>query len=718
MTHRARTCRAVLTLLSLAIIFPADHAYSALAWTRDGHLSKLLIKAGQSDFFTLDSDLQSLPEGLALAPDGSANLHGEIDPGVRALRVNGRIATIDADRGWSFTIDRESGMLIPGVNRVLVQAFDGDSPDSELLGQRRIDIFFDNGESTEVSGRLETDEFPHPWDVVRGIFGGPPWHEIRWSAAGGPYHVTADVIVPRFYRLVIEPGVTLFFDENTRLMVNGELHAAGSRFKRIHMRNLPGQPFVADIRPELNPGPPRWSGVQFLNTRSAGNLIARTDIENAQTTDGSIGVIDSRLRIDDVGFAGTHQRMIFTSDSSLIVENCIFPDMFARDEFPARLTPPIDNYGEQIKGINRFPDDEFYIIRNNYFGTNKGHNDVIDVDSNQYPDAILQVVDNYFAGAGDEAIDGGGDILVEGNVFLNFVKDFDNDGDGEANAISTGDTLNTVMMMARNLFINVDHVVNFKRGAYGYFENNTVIGISPPHKSLDRDPPHRMLEFSVINFLIPDRTDPLNSVPRDPAGFGAYTSGNVYVDVPQTIFGHPDLNPTYGEQVSLLEFNRSLVESDRLLANANLKHGRKFDYVLGIPEFVDPDNLDFRLRPGSPGYRAGPNGLDMGAMVAAGASISGEPMGTTNSDDATLTIGGPGIFSFVYRLDDGSWSDEVTIGDPADYKDGLTRRSATVTLTGLGEGPHVVYARGRNFAGVLQSEADATVSKTWIVSTR
>ena len=86
--------------------------------------------------------------------------------------------------------------------------------------------------------------------------------------------------------------------------------------------------------------------------------------------------------------------------------------MFADDEFPIEMTPSIDNDAEQIMGVGGIPKNGHYIIRNNYFGTNKGHNDVIDVDSNQYPAPILQILNNYFAGSGDEAIVGGGFFLV------------------------------------------------------------------------------------------------------------------------------------------------------------------------------------------------------------------------------------------------------------------------------------------------------------------
>lgn len=569
----------------------------------------------------------------------------------------------------------------------------------------------------------ETDPDASRADMGRFVYdplfdggGAPGAGEVRWTAAGGPYHVTANVTVPSDVTLVIDPGSTVYFEPNTEITVNGTIKAVGTPTMRIRMASVPGATFVADIRPELPAGPPRWDGIQIIDSNSTENIVSHVDIEFAQSSTGSIGVIRSEALIDNVTFKGTHQRMVFTDFASVIIQNCVFPDMFAPDEFPIEMSPPIDNAAEHIKGQGGIPNPGYYIVRNNIFGTNKGHNDVIDVDSNQLPNPIMQVLDNVFTGAGDEAIDGGGDILIEGNRFAKNIKDRDNDGTGDSNCVSTGDTLGTVMMMARNVFEDNDHVINFKKGAYGYFENNTVVGITPPHLSLDTDPPSRLLAFSAINFLIPNETNPTSGVPRDPAGRGAYTSSNIFIDVPQSVFGYPDLNPTHGGIVSQLEVHQSIVDSADVFANADNVNGRAFDYAASGARFVDRAGGDFRLLPGTPGIGTGANGLDVGAMVPSGASISGEPVGVTTSDSATLTIGGPGIFSFVYKVNDGAWSSEITISNPRDIASPPLVRSAQVQLTGLPDGDYTVFVRGRNFAGDMQEEAAATASGTWTVA--
>jgi hypothetical protein len=111
--------------------------------------------------------------------------------------------------------------------------------------------------------------------------------------------------------------------------------------------------------------------------------------------------------------------------------------------------------------------------------------------------------------------------------------------------------------------------------------------------------------------------------------------------------------------------------------------------------------MDFSLREGSPAIATGPNGLDMGALVPAGASISGEPPRFTTLRDATLTIDGPGITHYRYSLDGGAYGPETPIDEP-------------VVLSGLSDGDHRVRVLGKNSASVWQIEP--TQSRIWTVN--
>ena len=81
---------------------------------------------------------------------------------------------------------------------------------------------------------------------------------------------------------------------DTAINVNGIIKAVGTPTMRIRMSSLPGAAFVPDIRPELAVGPPRWDGIQIVNSVSDENIISHVDIEFAQSSNGSIGVAIGR----------------------------------------------------------------------------------------------------------------------------------------------------------------------------------------------------------------------------------------------------------------------------------------------------------------------------------------------------------------------------------------------------------------------------------------
>ncbi len=104
----------------------------------------------------------------------------------------------------------------------------------------------------------------------------------------------------------------------------------------------------------------------------------------------------------------------------------------------------------------------------------------------------------------------------------------------------------------------------------------------------------------------------------------------------------------------------------------------------------------------------------LGSPASPVASISGEPLPVTWSTVATLSVGGPGVNAYKYRVNNGPWSAEV----PAPGA-GLTADSEPlppIVLTGLQNGQsYTVYVVGKNSAGVWQSDSSPTVSRTWTV---
>jgi hypothetical protein len=530
------------------------------------------------------------------------------------------------------------------------------------LVEEYVDVWYDDSTESTLSGTLATNTI--------------------LDAASGPWHITANVIVPSGITLTIEPGTSLFFDAGTSITVNagGRLLAEGGDYEDL----------IRFTRTAGSASP--WGGVQFSSTLED-NRISYAILEYGETTNGMIGVVNSNILIDHATFDHSGLFRIKSNNSSLTVQNSVFTDMFEPDQAP--LT---DNSSEQINAIGILSSGHA-IIQNNVFGTTHGHNDVIDFSGPVLPGPILQVLNNTFMGGGDECLDLGGDAHIEGNRFMHVHKDVYNTGTGESNAISTGDNLSgqtAQVTVVRNVFYDIDHAVNLKKDTYMFFENNTVVNVADGG--------------SAIKFLIPA---------RDPQGKGAYVDGCIFWDLPM-VFEYVDVSEPYDPLFSTdLEMHNSLVQTElcgeipgtRPMTIMELGEGN----ICGDPRLADPENKDFSLLSGSPCMETGPNGLDMGAIVVGGASISGEPATITSSTNATISVGGPGIFSFIYQVNSEPWSSEIVIWDPSDVDVSPKNRIIDIELTGLTNGTYDVAVQGKNFAGEWQT--DLTESRSWTVDT-
>ena len=169
--------------------------------------------------------------------------------------------------------------LHPGVNRVHVESYSGAAGTGELLASTPLDFWYDDGDVMEIAGELTGDN--------------------TWTAAAGPYLVTADLTIPADSKLTIEPGTSVYFAADAELIVNGILSAKGNANNRIRFTSDPAAPHVPN-KPnavaELPVGPPRWDGIHFNGSRSPENVVAFADIEYAQDNGGSIGVVNSALQ--------------------------------------------------------------------------------------------------------------------------------------------------------------------------------------------------------------------------------------------------------------------------------------------------------------------------------------------------------------------------------------------------------------------------------------
>lgn len=476
--------------------------------------------------------------------------------------------------------------------------------------------------------------------------------DTLWTAAQGPYVISSALAVPAGRTLQIEKGSTVYFNPGASLIVSGTLIAAGDDQNRVRFARRPGTTGA-------------WGGIQFSNANTD-NRIAFVDFEGAEGGNHHLGAINSRITVEGCTWsAGGTKTIIELVNSSAWIRGNQFPDLVG---------------AELIHG-GPIPSAGFVLIEDNVFGRTTLLNDIIDFTGARRPGPTLHVRNNVFTGASDDVLDlDGTDALIEGNLFMHVHKDNPNVGD-TSSAISYGADGGYAphVVAARNYFYDVDHAVLCKEGGSISLFNNTVVGVT----------------IAAVNFSEPER----GTVP----GANATLEGNLFWNPPGwTGTNFQNRFPTNGT-VQLIARQNLLLSGDPLPSGSG--------NFIADPQLVNTSSnavsvTGFRealaLKSGSIASGRGPNGIDLGAGVPAGASISGEPASPTALTQASLTVAGPAISHYKFRLDSGAWSAERSIQQP-------------LLLTGLPVGLHQVEVLGRTLDGDWQSESTPTRSLPWEV---
>ena len=580
----------------------------------------------------------------------------------RSVKLNGVLATWS---GWQAQWTASSVALTPGVNRILIQAFDGAAVEIERAYHN---VWYDDTTEASFAGALASSQ--------------------TWTAAGGPYRITASFSIPTGITLTIEPGAVIYLNAGTGIdftvASGGQLIAIGTDTQPIR--------FMA------GPGGANWGGI-IINGAVGTPLttIAYAHIEG--NGDDAIDVNAGDVVLDHLTFGNTAAQYLSLDGASFLVSHCIFPTGTAAFEL--------------VHGTGGVKAGGRGIVRDCFFGKTTGYNDVFDFTGGNRPGPILQFINNVCIGSDDDILDfDGTDAWVEGNVFMHVHR---NGSPDSASAVSGGhDQGNTAskshITIVGNLFYDVDQAATAKQGNFYTLLNNTVL--------------HQTKIGSQDTF-----TALLNLTDFEAGGPGAgiYLEGNIVSDAEALV-------RNYDAGTSTVTFNNNLLNqpwtgpgtgntvADALLNDTQILTPTAADFTYLLPVI----RAQFGLDPCSPARGTGPNGTDKGGIRPLGVSLSGAPTGTTNATGATLTVGtlmtgsgipatagtfpgGSGWTDYMSRIDGGAWSGETPIGTP-------------IALSGLANGVHTVEVVGKNDAGFYQNDAafgaNARItSATWIVDT-
>lgn len=578
----------------------------------------------------------------------------------RAVKVNGQAAVYTAWQG-SWTISQLT--LRPGVNRVLIEAFDAAGVVCDSLD---FNVWYDTGTTRRVDG------------TISGA--------VTWEAKDGPFEIANGLTVAGGATLRIAPGTSVYLGSGARLTVasGGVLLAEGTAAAPIRFGTKPGS---GDL----------WGGMILEGVSgSPESRIAHAIFEGNGNT--CIEVAGGTLYLGQSCFQTTTHPYLSLDGSSFFIEECHFPS--ASDEF------------ELVHGTQGIKAGGRGIFRKCFFGATTGYKDVIDFTGGNRDagEPIIQVYECVFAGSGDDELDlDGTDAWIEGNIFLNVHRNGSPDSSSAVSGGSDSGRTSEVTVL-RNLFFNCDHAATAKQGNFYTLLQNTVVRVTRDGGVDDGS--------GVINL---QDTEPSITT----YGRGVYLEGNIVVDAEALTRHYDPAQSIVTFTNNTLPFLWSGPGGGNLVADPRLSKIPSLEEVR-FRTWEEAQILWAWLKPreDSPVIGRGLAGLDQGAVVPAGLMVSGKPEAVSASGSVRLVLGpwhsdfgvlcpgfpaGSGFTHYRWRLDGGTWSEEMPIG-------------AALSLTGLAEGQHRLELTGKRDSGLYQDARELgpegkTTQIRWTVDT-
>ncbi len=340
----------------------------------------------------------------------------------RSVQVNRAAAEWSA---WEAKWTAPTVPLSPGVNRVLVQAFDGAGVELARTWQ---DVWYFDGTDEVRSGTLAGSE--------------------TWSAANSPYRIAGNMTVPSGATLTIQPGTVVMSVAGAEITIasGGALVAEGTAVQPLRFMSLPGGG--------------TWDGISVNGVAgSPPTRISHAHISG--NTAEAIEVQGGEVFLDHVTFGNPTQTYLELSNASFVVTNCVFSAATTAFEM-------VKVSGTRVGGKA--------VFRGCYFGKTIGPFDTIDAANIQRPGPILYVVDNVFTGSDEDILDlDNTDAWVEGNIFIGAHR---NGTTENSSAVSGGGGGSEVTLIG-NIFARCDQVAEAMNGNFLTLLNNTVVDEVP-----------------------------------------------------------------------------------------------------------------------------------------------------------------------------------------------------------------------------------------------